>query len=342
MTEHLNQPPAGLSRTAIYVAAGRAVGAREKDVNVRNPDYLAEKLLGDLPELRLDHPVVRALDLDYETAMQDIEVVINVRMMIVRTRFIDEALERAITAGATQVMILGAGFDTHAYRFQDLLAQARVFEVDRPALQALKRQRVNDVLGGPPANLNYVEIDFQHEALPDVLARHGYDPSRKTFFILEGVTMYLTEESLRTTFGFIATHATGSTVVFDFVYQSMVDILNQIDTNTVHPLARASIERFRDLVRDEPWQFGFPPEEERDYLRELGLQVQEILPIDGEAYRRYLTRTDGSMLGAEAIAALKARMKPDNQVNETSSEKFQERINKMQRYMAYQLAEAVV
>lgn len=342
MTEPANQPPIGISRTAIYVAAGRAVGAREKDISVRNPDHLAEKLLGDLPELRLDHAIVRALDLDYETAMQDIEVVSNVRMMTVRTRFIDEALERAIAAGATQVVILGAGFDTHAYRFQDLLAQAVVFEVDRPALQALKRQRVNDVLGGPPANLSYVEIDFQHEALPDVLARHGYDSSRKTFFILEGVTMYLTEESLRTLFGFIATHATGSTVVFDFVYQSMVNMLNQIDANAVHPLSRVFIERFRDLIRDEPWQFGFPPEEERDYLRKLGLEIQEILPIDGDAYRRYLTRSDGSVVGSEAVAAFMARMKPDTQAKETTSAQFQARIKKMQRHMGYQLAEAVV
>ena len=90
--------------------------------------------------------------------------------MTVRTRFIDEALERAIAGGATQVVILGAGFDSHAYRCQELLADVRVFEVDRPATQALKQQRVNDVLGGPPANLTYVAIDFQHEDLPDVLA----------------------------------------------------------------------------------------------------------------------------------------------------------------------------
>ena len=67
----------------------------------------------------MDHPAVRALSLSYDEAMSDVEVVINVRMMTVRTRFIDEALERAIANGATQVVILGAGFDSHAYRCQD-------------------------------------------------------------------------------------------------------------------------------------------------------------------------------------------------------------------------------
>jgi len=128
----------GVSRTSIYVAAGRAIGARDPDPSVRNPDYLAEKFLGDPLTLDVDHPAVRALSLGYDEAMTDGEVVNAVRMMTVRTRFIDDALARAVADGATQVVILGAGFDSHAYRFQDLLAGVRVFEVDRPATQALK------------------------------------------------------------------------------------------------------------------------------------------------------------------------------------------------------------
>ena len=70
-----------------------------------------------------------------------------VRMMIIRTRFIDAALARAIAGGATQVVILGAGFDA-TRTAAGMLEQVRVFEVDRPATQALKRERVSDVLGG--------------------------------------------------------------------------------------------------------------------------------------------------------------------------------------------------
>src|SRR5215213_8346078 len=149
MSESTNHSAPAISGTSIYTAAGRAVGAREPDPSVRNPDYLAEKLLGDPSALHIDHPAVRALSLAYDEAMNDMGVVTAVRMMLVRTRFIDEALARAIEGGATQVVILGAGFDSHAYRFQELLAQVRVFEVDRAATQALKKQRVEDVLGGP-------------------------------------------------------------------------------------------------------------------------------------------------------------------------------------------------
>jgi methyltransferase (TIGR00027 family) len=136
------------------------VGAREPDSTVRNPDSLAEKLLGDPSTLTLQHPIVRALSLPYDEAMNDVEVVNIVRLMVIRTRYIDDALARAVNGGARQVVILGAGFDSHAYRCQELLAGVRVFEVDRPATQALKRQRVDAVLGGPPRNLTYVPSTF--------------------------------------------------------------------------------------------------------------------------------------------------------------------------------------
>jgi methyltransferase (TIGR00027 family) len=301
--------PPGISRTSIYVAAGRAVGAREPDPSARNPDGLAETLLGDPAALDVDHPAVRALSLPYDEAIRDIEVVNTVRMMNVRTRFIDEALQRAIAAGATQVVILGAGFDTHAYRFQELLADARVFEVDRPAMQALKKERVNAALGGPPANLTYVPIDFQHESLRDVLQRHGYDPAQRTFFILEGVTMYLTEDAVRSTLRLVAAHPAGSSIVFDFTSEAAVDLFSRTDLDDVPAVSKPAFERFRKMTRDEPWVFGFPTKGEREFLRECGLELREAFPVGGEELaRRYLMKADGTQVGAEAIAAAMTRM----------------------------------
>jgi len=339
--EAANQPARGISKTSIYVAAGRAVGAREPEKSVGNPDYLAEKLLGDPSKLDVDHPAVRALSLPYDEAMKDIEVISTVRMMTIRTRFIDEALKRAIEGGATQVVILGAGFDSHAYRCQELLAPVKVFEVDRPATQALKKQRVNDVLGGPPPNLTYVAIDFQHEDLPDVLTRHGYDPAQRTFFILEGVTMYLPEEAVRSTLRFVAARPPGSGIVFDFVYRAMIDMIAQIDLANVPAAAKPFVERFLNLTRHEPWIFGFPVGGEREFLGEVGLDLREAFTIGGEdSLKRYLTRADGSQLGAEAIAAGMARMAA--QAASQGSQPIPERTREQQRLMAYQLAEAVV
>ena len=344
MPESANQPSPPISKTSIYVAAARAVGAREPDPSARNPDYLAEKFLGDPSTLDVDHPAVHALSLRYDDAMKDIEVISIVRVMTIRTRFIDEALQRAVLGGATQVVILGAGFDSHAYRCQKLLAPVRVFEVDRPATQALKKQRVNEVLGGPPVNLTYVAIDFQHEALPDVLTRHGYDPAQRTFFILEGVTMYLPEEAVRGTLGFVAAHPPGSGIVFDFVYRAMIDVIARIDMATVPEVAKPFVERFLKLTRDEPWIFGLPVGREREFLNDLGFELRETLTVGGEeSLKRYLTRADGTAIGAQTIAEAMARMSA--QIRAAGSEGAQlptERTPEQQRLMAYQLAEAVV
>ena len=244
--------PAPISRTSIYVAAGRAVGAREPDPAAKNPDYLAEKLLGDPSTIELNHPAVRALSLSYEEAMRDVEVVFNVRMMTIRTRFIDEALERAIAGGASQVVILGAGFDSHAYRCQELRANVTVFEVDRPVTQEVKKQRVRDVLGTPPSNLTYVPVDFQHDDLLEVLTRHGYDRTQRTFFILEGVTMYLPEEAARETLRFVGVHPQGSGIVFDFVYRAMIDMLAKIHGGSKVSDATTWLKTRRYMARQLP------------------------------------------------------------------------------------------
>jgi methyltransferase (TIGR00027 family) len=340
--------PASISRTSIYVAAGRAVGAREPDPSARNPDSLAEKLLGDPATLDLEHPAVRALSLSYDEAMRDVEVVFNVRMMIIRTRFIDEALERAVGGGATQVVILGAGFDSHAYRCQPLLAGVKVFEVDRPVTQELKKQRVKEVLGAPPSNLTYVPVDFQHDDLMDVLTRHGYDRTQRTFFILEGVTMYLPEESVRKTLRFVGGHPPGSGIVFDFVYSAMIEMIAKIDMANIPPAQRPFVQRFLDLTKNEPWIFGLPIGQEREFLRDFGLDLREMFTVGGEdSAKKYLTRADGTQVGAQAIAEAMARMAARAREMASASPEVQqqmspERMREQQRLSAYHLAEAVV
>jgi methyltransferase (TIGR00027 family) len=344
MLEAADQTPPRISRTSVYVAAARAIGAREPDATVRNPDYLAEKLLGDPARIDVDHPVVRALSLPYEEAMQHIEVGSTVRAMIVRTRFIDDALARAVAGGAAQIMILGAGFDSHAYRCAKLLAGARVFEVDRPTTQALKRERVSAALGDAPANLTYVAIDFQRDDLGSVLRQHGYDPSRRTFFILEGVTMYLPEAAVRATLRFVAAHPPGSAIVFDYVYRAMIEAIARIDLATVPPAAKAFLERFLKLTANEPWVFGLPMDAEREFLGECGLDLREALMIGGEeSVKRYLTRADGTQVGAQAIAgAVAQQAQAARQAGPQGPPVSPEQIRKLARQMAYQIAEAVV
>src|SRR5437773_10750517 len=130
--------PGQPSRTSITVAALRAFGSREPDVAVRNPDYLAQRLLGP-SQLALikDHPIAAALQQDYGEARRNREVSGMANLLLIRTRFIDDHLLRAIENGASQVVILGAGFDTRAYRFADLLKDKLVIEVDYQSTQEI-------------------------------------------------------------------------------------------------------------------------------------------------------------------------------------------------------------
>jgi methyltransferase (TIGR00027 family) len=329
------------------VAAGRAIGAHEPDPTVRNPDDLAERLLGDAAVFGVDHPTVRALGKPYDDAIADPEVVNTVRMMMIRTRFVDAALERAVAGGATQVVILGAGFDTHAYRCRELLKNVRVFEVDRPSTQALKRERVLAALGSAPPNLTYVSIDFQHDDLGDVLARHGHDPTQRTFFIMEGVTMYVPEEGVRRTLQFVGRHPAGSSIVFDFVPKAMIDMIAAIDMDKVPASARAYVQRFLDLIKDEPWVFGIPLGAVGEFLGEFGLDAREVMAIGGpESVARYLTKADGTQVGAKALGEVMARAAAqaakDLEAMSPEQRATQERMREQQRHMAYQLADAVV
>lgn len=338
----------GISKTAIWVAAARAIGAKEPDPAIRNPDSAAERLLGDPSQLDLDHPIIDALSKPYETAMQELEVASTVRAMTERTRFIDEALERAVSQGITQCLVVGAGFDSHAYRCQELLAKTRVFEVDRPQTSVFKQSRVNAGLGGPPANLTYIAVDLERDALPDALARHGYDLSQKTFIILEGVTMYVEEEPLRATFRFFAAHAAGSSVVFDFATRAMIDGMKAFDINKLPPQARASVEKFTNMIRNEPWVFGIPMDTEKEFLAGVGLELRETLTIGGEdSVKRYLTRADGTTMGAEAHAkavAMRTRMQESMTANMDAAQREQAMANmrEQMKQNAYRIAEAYV
>lgn len=296
----------GISRTSLHVAAGRAVGALEPDPSVRNPDFLAQTLLGDPSKLHFDLPILRALSLPYEEAMKDPAIAHHVQMMMIRTRFIDDALARAIAAGAAQVVVLGAGLDSRAYRCRDLLRGTRIFEVDHVATQELKRQRVRATVAHLPENLTYVAIDFLRDDLAGVLRRSGCDPTQRTFFVLEGVSMYLSEEALRGALQVVASHPAGSGIVFDFIYRSVIDGLRDVDPAGVPEPFRTRMRDFWELIKNEPWVFGMPARGEREYLSALGLDLDEVLPMGGEkSIQRYATKADGTQVGAQAFAATK-------------------------------------
>ncbi|MEP7355143.1 MAG: SAM-dependent methyltransferase [Acidobacteriota bacterium] len=279
------------SRTSVWAAAARAVGSRIQHPHWHNPDELADKILGpDERALLAGHPLAEAMEQDTPQLRDNPELMSSVMTLIVRTKFIDEKLRAAVADGAQQIVIMGAGWDTRAYRFKELLQGIRIFEVDRSNTQDRKRQRAEEALGPAPANLTYLAIDFRVQKLSDVLAAGGYDPSKKTFFIWEGVTMYLPEAAVRETLTWIAQQACGSSLVFDFTFQALIDYMAQLTPDTpLTPEAKIGVERLRTIEKwGEPWIFGVPQDVE-GFFTSLGLAHRETMGMSStEAAQRYL------------------------------------------------------
>jgi methyltransferase (TIGR00027 family) len=251
------------SKTAVYVAAARAVGSKDPDPQRRNPDYLAIKFLGPreravLPELHLD-----ALDLDFDSAIKQVGEWI-VAIMTYRTKRFDAALLDALQNGATQVVVLGAGFDSRAYRFQSQLADVRVMEVDYGPTQAYKKQRLAEIVEVIPSNVSFVPMDFTKDNLLEQLRNAGYSEQQKTFFLWEGVTYYLPESAVKDTLHFVRDHsASGSRIAFDYTGTN-----NPALNNPLHLYARWG----------EPWRFGFRNSSAREYVQQEGLGVLSDTP----------------------------------------------------------------
>jgi len=145
--------PGAVSTTAEATCGYRAVAAQHPDPKLRNPDDLAAKLC------RWSSPLPR----DYASARPVIdqgETYAAFFYVNARTHYIDAALKKAAADGATQAVILGAGFDSRAYRFRASHPQVRFFEVDLPATIEAKKKRVAEALGALPDYVRYAPIDF--------------------------------------------------------------------------------------------------------------------------------------------------------------------------------------
>lgn len=143
--------------------------------------------------------------------------------VIARVRYFDDFIIRSVDEGLEQLVILGAGFDSRLYRI-DGLKKIRAFEVDHPATQALKTEKIKKIFGLLPDHVVYVPADLAKESLGQKLLEKGYDRSLKTLFIMEGLLMYLAPETVDEIMSFIVKNSgKGSAILFDYYIQSVVD-----------------------------------------------------------------------------------------------------------------------
>ena len=263
--------PREASQTALGVAALRAAH-RVLDMEPWIlDDPIALRLLEPGAEarlrsdLRLQAPLARALR----------------SHVLLRSRIAEEDLARGAEAGLRQAVILGAGFDTFAYRQPAWAANLRLFEVDHPASQAEKRRRVLDADLPAPSNLIHAPVDFEAVPLAEGLARAGFDASEPAFFSWLGVTMYLTRPAIRAVLAFIGGLPAGTRLVLTFAQPG------EGGQEGDDPLAD------RAAQAGEPWLSRFTPEELAEELRAAGFRRWDIPGPEALAARFFQDRPDG-------------------------------------------------
>jgi len=187
-----------------------------------------------------------------------------------RSRVVEEKLTIARERHVKQLVILGAGLDTTAYRCTDLTKDLDVFEVDHPSTQIWKRERLNDANIKIPKNVKFVAFDFENQTLEQALTLGGVQSSVTTFLTWLGVHMYLTPEAVKSTFGVMGKFPKGSEMVMDFISPSYV---------LAGGVAENSVAHLQNVVSEmgEPIKSKFYESELETLLTDAGFSTVDFL-----------------------------------------------------------------
>ena len=206
-------------------------------------------------------------------------------VMIMRSRYTEDALSQAIANGITRYVILGAGLDSFAWRHPQLASRVEVVEVDHPSSQQCKRRRLHELGIDQPPNLKLLPIDFETQTLLGGFRDGGYPLDKPAFFSWLGVTQYLTRETVLDTCKQVATLGSGTEISFMFVVQQ--SLLAHGDQRSLAMAAAAA------AARGEPWLTFFEPDELTWQLHELGLTRVEHFSPEEANIRYFAGRRDG-------------------------------------------------
>jgi methyltransferase (TIGR00027 family) len=202
--------------------------------------------------------------------------------VLARTALIDAALAAALTRGVAQVLILGAGYDSRAYRIPGI-ERARVFEVDHPDTQARKRELLGRQGTGLAERVTFVSVDFDRQSLAERLEDAGFRRGALTFVIWEGVSEYLRAEAVDATLAYLArATAPGSEIVFTYLDLALLDGTRDFRGGKLH---LAAVRR-----GGEPFTFGIDPGKLGAFLADRGFELLDDPTADELARRHFEPR----------------------------------------------------
>ena len=206
--------------------------------------------------------------------------------IVARARFLEDLVAEQADLGVDQYVILGAGLDTTAQRRPDLLTRVRIFEIDQPATQAWKRQRLIDLGFGVPDRLHLVPVDFESgEDWWAALAAAGFATDRPAVVSSTGVSMYLSKEATAATLRQLAALAPGSTVATTFLLPS--DLVDEADRPGLEMSARGA------QAAGTPFVSFYAPDELLAMARAAGFRDAVHVASGTLADRWFSRRSDG-------------------------------------------------
>ena len=258
------------SKTALGVAVLRAVHQRIDST----PKILDDPVSAQL----IDSSVISQIPVDPSRFQTPQSIGLRAHVVL-RSRYAEDRLAKAVERGIRQHISLGAGLDTFAYRQPTWAHTLRIFEVDQPASQGDKCDRLQKAGIEIPPNVEFVPIDFETTSLSEGLQKSSFDPSAPTFISWLGVMIYLSQDAIDAVMKFAASRPHHSEIVFTFSQPHN----EQDQSGFAESAAKVG----------EPWKAYITSDDLIEYLRRLGF-TEITIPAPAEIEAWYIrNREDG-------------------------------------------------
>ena len=290
------------SETALFAALRRAIANKEFKNEKFGPDDLAEYFLPPHFRFFLKFNRIRA---NTKNKLNGFLPGLN-EYMIARTAYFDRLFVDALNNKTPQIVLLGAGYDSRAYRFAKSNHGTRIFELDIAPTQDRKKKCIKKARIDIPKHVTFVTINFNEESLKDVLEKAGYKNHQKTLFIWEGVSYYLEVESVDTTLEFVS-HASHheSAIAFDYTIS-----ISEENINDYYGVKEFS-QKMKEHHANEALMFSIDEGETESFLEQRGLKMVDHLD-NKEIEKTFLLYENGSLIGQITGAFRFAMASPNN------------------------------
>ena len=275
------------SETAMFAALRRTIANKEFGDEKFGPDYLAEHFLPPHFRFFLNFKKIRE---NTKNKLNGFLPGLN-EYMIARTAYFDGLFVEAFRNNFSQIVLLGAGYDSRAYRFAELNTGTKIYELDIAPTQNQKKQYLKRARIEIPQQVKLIPIDFNKETLGDVLEKAGFKEQEKTLFIWEGVSYYLDAESVDATLDFIShTSHSDSIIAFDYTISLTEENLSNFYG------AKEFAQTMREHHATEKLTYSIQEGEIEAFLE--GRDLKMVGHLDNEEIeKRFLTKDNGALIG---------------------------------------------